>query len=156
MDLWLHQPHLGAATAASASHRKVPSSVAPCATGISTPRLSAVQSSQTWKIHPFLIGKPSINGPSIPWRSVSHNQMVDHLGIGISLFLPGLEYIEIKRHCLWNDAERTAPNHRCRTATNHRAGLRGNRGTWHGGMAGDGGNGPLGNRQPVVAVVVWR
>ena len=26
--------------------------------------------------HHFLIGEPSINGPSIPWRTVSHNQRV--------------------------------------------------------------------------------
>ena len=30
-----------------------------------------------WKGPPFLIGKPSINGPSIPWRTVSHNQRLN-------------------------------------------------------------------------------
>ena len=35
--------------------------------------------SSPWKItifKYFLTGKPSINGPSIPWRTVSHNQRV--------------------------------------------------------------------------------
>ena len=33
--------------------------------------------SSPWKNPPFLIGKPSISSwPSIPWRTVSHNQMV--------------------------------------------------------------------------------
>ena len=29
-----------------------------------------------WKIHPFLIGQPSISMVHFPWRTVSHNQRV--------------------------------------------------------------------------------
>ena len=132
--LWLHRLRLGAATAASASHRKVPSSVAPC--GCQRCRGDVPRYTFSCSI--------------IPSESI--------LDLGISLFLPGLflEYSQInRRHCpSWNDAERTRGTEWTKEQTLHHAGLRGLRhmAGWQETVFRSRGLKPL----PVMAVVLRR